>query len=220
MELTELFWNLFIILFPGVIATYFYRFISTERKYPPFEFLITSATFGIFILIIMELCYSLCSIITSIIDFQMPTWGLNLSIWDALFSGEHVINKNEVFISYLLAIPLSLLISWIIKRKCWVRLLKKLKISNRCDGDVWSGFLEDEGWIMVRTQSTGLVYFGWIIMFSDSGVKREIILKNVTVYRNDTFDKLYDKEKVYLELKEMDFSIEIEKQKNKKQENE
>lgn len=212
MELTELFWNLFIILFPGVIATYFYRFISTERKFPPFEFLITSATFGIFILIIMELLYSTYSIGISIINFQKPICGLNLSIWDALFNGEHVIDKKEVFASYLLAIPLSLFISWIIKRKCWVKLLKKLKISNRCDGDVWSGFLENAGWVIVRNHNTGLAYLGWVVIFSDSGVKREIILNDVTVYRNDTFKELYKKEKVYLELKEMDFSIEIEKE--------
>lgn len=212
MEITELVWKLFLLLFPGIITTFIYRSIATSRKYSPFEFTILSATFGIGVFILMELCISLFNILSCIYKGQNLIWGLNLTVWDTLFGNGGNINKMEIFFSYLAAFPLSLIIAGICQKDWIFNLLKKIGLTNRYgDDDVWAKFLADEVWMIIRIPSTNLAYFGYAIYFSDSGEKRELVLKDVSVYTNDAFEKLYEKDKVYLELKENDYSIEIEK---------
>lgn len=211
MEITELVWKLFLLLFPGIITTFIYRYITTSQKYSPFEFIILSATFGIGVFILMELCISFYNILICIFVKQKLIWGLNLTVWDDLFNNCTNVRKTEMFFSYLAAFPLSIIIALLCRNDNFLNLLKRMGLTNRYgDDDVWAKFLTDETWIIIRIQSTNLAYLGYAIYFSDSGEKREIVLKNVSVYTNDNFEKLYDKDKVYLELKENDYSIEIE----------
>lgn len=215
MEITELVWNLFVILLPGVVATLMLRHITTNKHYSIFDFIIYSATLGIGVLIIMEMFYSLYSICYGIFNSKVRLiWGLNLTIWDNIFNGQRKLNKLELFFSYLLSIPFGFFWGFLITKKIAMKIFQKLNLTNRFgDDDVWSFYLNspNTGWILVRDKKENLTYFGKVSAFSDTTEKREILIKDVIVYTTDKWEKLYESNAVYLELNNFDFSIESPK---------
>jgi hypothetical protein len=212
MQITELVWNLFLILLPGVVSTLMLRYITTSKQYSIFEFVVYSAVLGIGVFVIMELFYSAFMILSSLYHKQsFPSWGLNLSIWDNFFSGKKGFNKMEIFMSYMLAIPMGILWGLLITKRFLLNLFKKLKLTNRFgDDDIWSLYLNspDTTWIYVRHKSNNITYYGLIKGYSESAEKREILLQEVIAYNSDTWDELYQSDFVYLELKEFDYLLE------------
>lgn len=88
--------------------------------------------------------------------------------------------------------------------------------------DVWSLFhsTKDIDYIYLRDHKTGLTYYGFIELFSDSGEKREVVLGDVSVYKTDGGSYLYDVPKVYLSRDEYDITIELPIENNEKKEEE
>lgn len=79
------------------------------------------------------------------------------------------------------------------------------------DEDVWA-FLHNTpsiDWVFVRDHRLGLVYYGWIRAFSDSGERRELLLEDVSVYDNASGDLLYESEAIYVSRDYYDMSIEV-----------
>jgi len=215
MEINDLIWRLFLILLPGVVSTLMLRYITTNKKYTIFEFIIYSATMGMGTIVMMELFYSLYSIIISIFSAKyFLTWGLNLSIWDNLLDGEKSLNKLELFFLYILAIPMGFLWGFLITKKIIIKIFQRLKLTNRYgDNDVWSFFLTSPStdWVLLRDKREKLTYFGKVSVYSDSTEIREILLQDVIVYTTDTWEELYKSDAVYLELNNFDFTIESPK---------
>jgi len=211
MEITELVWNLFLLLLPGVVATIMIRQVTGE-KYTIFDFIVYAALLGISTFIIMELLYSVYNIIIVIFCKDKSfVWGLNLTVWDRIFNNSQSFNKIEIIVSYFLSIPLGVFYSLIVSKKLLNKLLKKLNLTNRYgDNDIWSFYLnsEDISWIFVRDKTASLTYYGAVKAYSESGDKREIVLTNVAVYNTADLELLYEVESVYLELEESKFSIE------------
>jgi hypothetical protein len=211
MQITELIWNLFLILLPGVVSTLMLRYITTSRQYSIFEFVIYSAVMGIGVFVIMEFFYSVFMILSSLYHRHSIAWGLNLSIWDNFFSGEKGLNKNEIFISYILAIPMGVLWGYLLTKKSLIKLFQTLKLTSRFgDDDIWSFYLNspETMWIYVRHISNNITYFGKVRAFSDSTEKREILLQEVIAYNSDSWDELYRSDSVYLELNNYDYILE------------
>ena len=214
MEITELVWNLFIILLPGVVATLMLRYFVTHKQFPIFEFVIYSATLGIGVFIVMELFYSIYWIIFSIFSNVKLYFGLNLSIWDKLFTGIKSVNKYELFISYLISIPFGYICGFIISKKYILSFFRKLALTERSgDDDVWSFYLNSNkvAWVFIHVKSEGYTYYGRISAYSDSTEKREILLSDVITYDSSTWTELYQVTETYLELKDFDYKIETPK---------
>ena len=215
MQITEVVWNLFLILLPGVVSTLMVRYITTHKQYNVFEFVIYSATLGIGVFVAMELVCSFYWVIYSIFSKKVSImWGLNLNIWDNLFNGKKTFNKNEIFISYILAIPMGFLWGFIITKKIFIRLFQKWKLTTRYgDNDIWSFYLNSPNtdWIYLHNKKENLTYFGKIRAYSDSTEKREILLEDVIVYASDKWKELYQSNAVYLELNNYEYSIETPK---------
>lgn len=215
MEITELVWKLFVILLPGVVSTLMVRYITTHKQYSIFEFLIYSACLGIGTFIIMELFYSLFWAIYGILSSNISTeFGLNLKIWDSLINGVSSIDKNELFLSYLLAIPFGFFWGFVISNKIVIRLFQKWKLTTRYgDNDVWSFYFNspNTNWIYLHNKKENLTYFGKIRAYSDTGEKREVLIEDVIVYASDKWEQLYESDAVYLELSDDNYTIETPK---------
>jgi hypothetical protein len=209
MEITELVWKLFLILMPGVIATLMVNQLSSKKITSVFFFIIYSALFGIITFIIMEILYSIGIIFSN--DWKYLQLGTNLDIWDNIYDNSNKYNRIEIFISYVLSVPLGLLYGYIDLKKWPNKIFKYFKWTDRYgDDDVWSFYLNlpETDWIYVRERTTNLTYFGKIRAFSDSEVKREILLADVEVYKTDDWEKLYNLKSIFLELDEFNYSIE------------
>lgn len=215
MEISEIVWNLFLLLLPGVISTLMIRYITTQKQYTVFDFVIYSAVLGIGTFIMMELFCSIYWLFLGIFCKSVTTeFGLNLSIWDNLFNGQKSLNKTEMFISYLLAIPFGFFWGFLITKKVLIRIFQKWKLTNRYgDDDVWSYFLNSPStnWIYVHNKRTNTTFFGKIGAFSDSAEKRELILEDVIVYESSPWNEKYQTNAVFLELNSFEFTIESPK---------
>lgn len=214
--MTELIWNLFLLLLPGVVATLMIKQILSGIKYTVFEFSVRSALFGIATYIFMELGYSLYNLIYAIFSPEISLrWGLNLSIWNSFFNYSTDSDKLEIIVSYILSIPLGLFYGFIESKKLINRFFQKLGWTHRYgDDDVWSYFLNSQNihWIIVHDKRANMSYFGCIEAYSDSNAKREILLHDVDVYASDDWEKpLYQSDYVFLELDKNHFTIEVPK---------
>jgi hypothetical protein len=80
------------------------------------------------------------------------------------------------------------------------------------DEDVWS-YLHNldlpHDCAYVRDHKAGLLYFGRIELYSESGDDRELVLESVTVYDNDTAKELYTRDVLYVSRDAFDLIIEI-----------
>jgi hypothetical protein len=215
MQITELVWNLYLLLLPGVVSTLMLRYVSTNKQYSIFEFVIYSSVLGIGTFVIMELFCSLYWAFLGIFNKSILTeFGLNLNIGNNLFNGQKSLNKIEMFISFLLAIPFGFFWGIILSSKIVIRIFQYLKLTTRYgDNDVWSFYLNspDTEWIYVHNKKTSLTYFGKIRAFSDSTEKRELLLEDVIVYESETWSERYQSNAVFLELNSYDFVIETPK---------
>lgn len=76
--------------------------------------------------------------------------------------------------------------------------------------DVW-GYtlnLKEVVWVTVRDHKNDLIYDGWVQAFSDDSRDAEVLLRDVSVYKNSTGEKLYQVGGVYLSRNREDISIE------------
>jgi hypothetical protein len=96
------------------------------------------------------------------------------------------------------------------------RVGQKISATNRAgDEDVWHFFHNSSNepwsseWIVVRDHKVGLQYFGAVSHWSESGEDRELLLIQVSVFRNSDGGKLYDCDHVYICRAKDDLTIEI-----------
>ena len=64
-------------------------------------------------------------------------------------------------------------------------------------------------WIVLRDHRFGLAYKGWIQLYSDSGMSRELLLNDVEVFDNASGARLYDVARFYVSRDQHEISVEI-----------
>ena len=79
------------------------------------------------------------------------------------------------------------------------------------DEDVWTFLMnsKDLEWIVLRDHRFGLAYKGWIQLYSDSGMSRELLLNDVEVFDNASGARLYDVPRLYVSRDQHEISVEI-----------
>jgi len=115
---------------------------------------------------------------------------------------------SAIFVSYVLA--------YIHRHNLVNRVGQKICATNRYgDEDVWHYFhnapenQKNAGWVFVRDLKANLAYHCYISTWSDTGMDRELVLSEVTVFTNDTSDYLYKCAHLYLCRNKDDLMIEV-----------
>jgi len=144
-------------------------------------------------------------------------WGL-LETWGNISTDSNIPFKEVAWAS-LIGILAGIVISGIIQHKLLFKLAQKLKISSKYgDDSLYLHFLNskeiDE--IYVRDLKNKLTYHGIIESYSEQEKEKEIVLRNVTVYRYDDSTKLYDVPRLYLNFNQEEIKIESIIKKEKK----
>lgn len=88
----------------------------------------------------------------------------------------------------------------------------KLKATRRFgDEDLWTKFLADRRlvWCYVRDHKLNLVYYGCVRAYSESDEQRELILGQVTVYKNADGQLLYGAPRMYFSRDKSELTIEL-----------
>ena len=133
----------------------------------------------------------------------IASWGLSwtgfgvpsrLVFLQALTDKKIILNYNEIFLVALWAIPVSFVTAAILNYNLVSRVAALCRVTNKFgELNVWEYTLNlrEVQWAVVRDIKNNLAFEGWIEAYSDVDAPRELFLRDVSVFRNDTGEELY-----------------------------
>ena len=207
MELTEFTLRVAILGLPGILCYFVYRRLTGKDSDNQLVSILTIFLFSI----LSYVLYGLCS---ATINWCKGN-GFSQQIIEKIFySSRTPLSIQEMALSVIIGFALAYVLSFGHKMKSINRLGQFVKATNRYgDEDVWDYFhnlpsIEKNGeWVVVRDYVTGLDYFGSISIWSDPEKMREMVISEVSVFRDE--QHLYDADKIYLSRAHNEFSIEV-----------
>ena len=135
---------------------------------------------------------------------------------EALFNETVPVRWGELVIASGVSMVLAVAASYAHQWKLINRFGQSIGATSRYgDEDVWEYFhnsFETGLWMFVRDHKLGLVYFGWIDSYSESGQDRELLLRDVQVFSNEEDELLYEVPVLYVARQRDDFTLEIPEQ--------
>ena len=118
----------------------------------------------------------------------------------------------DLGVPFCFAATVGMVAAAVSNRKLLYRwIARPLGIQRYGDEDVWTYLLNSKElqWIFLRDYRCGLVYKGWIELYSDSGTSRELVLREVEVFDNSSGTRLYEVPRLYVSRDQHDVSVEI-----------
>lgn len=113
-------------------------------------------------------------------------------------------------------ILLAYILSYLVHNNVPNRVGQKINATKRYgDEDVWHYFHnapdseKNDGWVMVRDLKADLAYHCYISTWSDTGLDRELVLSDASVFSNSTGEYLYDARHIYLSRNKDALMIEV-----------
>ncbi|MDW7651753.1 MAG: DUF6338 family protein [Bacillota bacterium] len=181
MNITDLTVRLLLIFFPGIVATLIYEALSVQEKRQHLEFFIRSFVFGMGV-------YSLLALIQNIIVEGESNCFL------PIINSSIPINEVDILKSTLMSIPLAIVVAAISNYKIVYRVARFFRITKvHGFSSVWEAFFDSPQieWVVIRDIQNDIMYEGWIEQYSDVEEDRELLLRQVLVYRNTTGERYY-----------------------------
>lgn len=160
-----------------------------------FHFVLHSYLIGVF-------SYGLLMFIVYVANKWSNKFNWEVTFLNSLFNSNVEIKVLEVFLSSLIGFILALILVEIINKKRIFKIANFIGISNKHgEDDVWDTLFSDESieWATIRDRDTKLVYQGAISVYSQKDDKRELLLVQVKVFKDENgfLKDLYDKEYIY-----------------------
>lgn len=211
--MSELTLKLIIILIPGALAVFIYNRLTTHKEWSPFIFTANAVLLGFFSYLCLQLFVNIPTFITNITGKGASVPYKLLQTFN-LITDSKAIPYREVFYSCIFSIVLAYFTSYMNQRRWVNRIAQYLNVSWKYgDENLYSHFLEahDTHIVYVRNPKQNLTYRGHVRSFSETETVSEIVLTNVTVYRYEDSEILYDLEKIYLSFSKPDLIIEQSK---------
>ena len=210
MQISELALRVLLLFFPGLVCTWIVGALTVHKKWAPFDVLLRSFVFGI---TSYGIYWALC-------QGCFVTWGPHViglpphefAFSKALLDSKVALSFGEIAIVTVISMSLALAFSAFATHKMGHRFARKINCTKK------SGELDVWGWAMnsdeiqfatIRNHEFDLVYDGWIKSFSDDGETRELLLNDVSVYRNSDGEPLYSIGAMYICLDEKNFTVEF-----------
>ncbi len=213
MDISTFAIRLIFLFLPGVISSTIYGQLRGKGKRKDFEDYLVIAVFSI-------VNYGL----TGLFLYLLSHFGVKVEPFKAIraiYDSNVAIDFNvglEIALASLAGLGTAFIASYIDENKHINRLGRRLKATSRFgDEDVWDYINRspDIRWVYVRDHKLKLYYYGWIQVFSDPYKERELLLRQVDVYDNDTGQLLYKTDVMYLCRKKEDLTIEAESASNR-----
>ena len=206
MSVTGFLIRIIFLLLPGIIASSLFRLLRGRNPRKDWEDYLEIIVFAVFSYGLYGIFIWLLSLVFSgIPDFVF---------FDVLLDEEQKLNPTEVFGAAATGVIISFIATYIHTHKWINRVGQKLKVTRHFgDEDVWSFFHNVESpsfsWVLVRDHRLDLIYYGTVSVYSDSEKQRELIMKDVQVYSNDSGNHLYNVPFLYFARQPDDLSLEI-----------
>jgi len=202
--MSEFTFKLLLLFFPGLISAFLVDKLTVHRPREKFFFLIQSFILGL-------VSYFLYWIILKVISLRVDNIDTSMIFLKSLTVSNVTFSFWEIFYVTICSIIIALTITVSAKHKALNRFARKYRLTNKFgELDVWGYFmnLKEVEWVTVRDHPNDLIFDGWIQAFSDDSKHAEILLRDVSVYKNSTGKRLYQVGSIYLSRNRQDISIE------------
>jgi hypothetical protein len=210
MEASELMIRLIVLLIPGVIAALIIETLTVHKAWDKFRFMVYAILLGFASYALLQLVLGIIWFTCRLLAFDFTY--TKLGSWASLFNAKDPIDVIEVMLACGASVILGGGLSAIIQYKVTHRIARWLRISDKYgDENLFSFFLnaKEVTWICIRMPSKNLTYEGWRESFSETDKIREIVLRDVRVYRYEDSALLYEVPAIYLCLPVDDIVIEM-----------
>ncbi|UOY06563.1 hypothetical protein L0P88_21900 [Muricauda sp. SCSIO 64092] len=199
MEISELTLKLILLLIPGSIACIIYERLTIHKRWTSFKFITNAILFGGISYLLAQVIFNICGGDSTFDSF-----------WENLPTKE--IPFSAILKASLIAIFVGLASTAIDHYKLINRFGKWLRLTNKYgDENLYSYFLnaKDVEEIYVRDIENDLTYHGLIDSFSENEEIKELVLRDVVVYRYKNSEQLYEIDKLYLSKSKESLIIEL-----------
>jgi len=208
MELSSDLIKIILVLFPGIISMIVLERLITHRK-------IDFNRYMLYIVVLSISSYTLVHLFWELYSFFCSTnksVKTSFILVDLLKNPDSFDSKKLLYVTFV-GLLLSFILSFIVNRKIVNKFGQKLGLTNKYgDESVWDYFHNKDGieWVTVRDKNKDLMYVCWIEAYSDDGTEYdELLLRDVTVYKNSTAEKQYEVDEMYVSSKRENITIEI-----------
>lgn len=205
MEISEFTFKLLLLFFPGIICAYLVDQLTIHRPREAFSFLLQSFVYGIFSYFIYWVGLKMFAY------FWPSTANPDITFLRALTDSTVSFSFKEIVFTCGIAIVLACVITVTSRFKFLNRAAHFIGLTKKFgELDVWGYMLnmKEVIWVTVRDHKNDLIYDGWVQAFSDDSKDAELLLRDVSVYKNATAERLYQVGAVYLSMRREDISIE------------
>ncbi|QBJ83151.1 DUF6338 family protein [Bacillus subtilis] len=208
IDISDLAVRLLFLFLPGIIGATIIDLLTTHRKRQMFHFILHSYLIGVFAYGILMFIVFICNQLNDKLFWKV-------TFLSSLLNSKEQIKVSEVFLATLIGAILAVILVVIINKKHIFKVAHFLGISNKHgEDDVWDYLFSDESieWATVRDPNTKIVFHGAISAFSQKDDKRELLLADVIVYKDENsgeLKELYEKEFIYLNF-DISSKLEIE----------
>jgi hypothetical protein len=196
-----------LLLVPGLVATFLYRRYTGRKTKQYWKDSITVLFFSI-------ISYLLLGFFLTIRNYIWSPPKL-LTFFDAVLNDQVTIQWDEVAWASVIAVLLGFGASYIQNYGVLILIGRKAKATRRSGHeDLWSYFHNaDNDWYFIRDHKLNLVYYGSIRAYSDFDQDVELILEDISVFRNEgePENALYETPRMYISRNRNELSIEIPK---------
>ncbi len=148
--------------------------------------------------------------LSRVVDWWHPPALFTLS--DATLAAPHWL--FDLFVPFCVATVVGMAAAVVESRRLVHRwIAQPLGIQRRDDEEVWINLMDSKQlqWVFLRDYRHGLVYKGWVELYSDSGANRGLVLQDVEVFDNASGAHLYEVHRLYISRDQHDISVEIMK---------
>ncbi len=183
------------VFLPGIIWARFDARYVRQTKPSQFALTLNAFLFGIIAYAITFGLYLAVGRTFDVLALSLPKPDAPNAIDSSLF--------DEVIVATLVALLSGIVWLYAEQNKWVTRLLQRIGATRRYgDEDVWDFMFTSTDlaarYINVRDFQQGVVYTGWVEVFSESDRMRELVLINVEVYNSDTADLIYTTPRLYI----------------------
>ena len=193
--------QLALVFLPGLIWTQLAVTYSMKEPPGPMGFLVRAFIFGHMAYAVVYLLYGLFGTEFSV----LPVTDLQpLPFWNADFA-------DELFWASVVAFVLSLIWIYCSSRRFMTRILNRMRMATtHGKGDVWDLTFSqpDANYACIRDLDKGIVYAGWIEIYSETGKLRELLLRDASIWDKNS-DAIEEVPFLYLAKTYTDVRIEF-----------
>lgn len=198
--------KLMILAMPGIVSFLLYRKLTGKKTDRTWQDIGEVAIFSL-------VDYALLGGIYAVISL-MPNLAIKVSFFEVLLSDASAFSSwYEIALACGIGAIVPFVASFVYTRSWFNRLGYRVRVTKRTfDGDLWESFhgRMASKWVFVRDHKVDLVYYGWVQGYSESGQGRELVLRDVRVYRNKKpTGMIYCADVLYVSRKPDDLSIEV-----------